>query len=115
MVDSDLDAFLSNERGEGEKTQKIIVIIIMRERNNSGYTEMHSINFYKFDDVTGKVTNGMLPVAFLSIGGNCEVGSDVCLALIHRDSVMFASFSSLRRLFISALRTSISCFSLWFS
>lgn len=31
MVDSDLDAFLSNERGEGEKTQKIIVII-MRER-----------------------------------------------------------------------------------
>lgn len=32
MVDSDLDAFLSNERGEGEKTQKIIVIIIMRER-----------------------------------------------------------------------------------
>lgn len=32
MVDSDFYTFLSNERGEGEKTQKIIVIIIMRER-----------------------------------------------------------------------------------
>lgn len=40
-----------------------------------------------------------------NIGGSCEFGSEACLALIHRDKVMLASFSNLLRLLISAFKT----------
>jgi len=55
--------------------------------------------------VTGKFTNERLGP--LNIGGSCELGCEACLALIHRDRVMLASFSSLRRLLISAFRTCV--------
>lgn len=62
---------------------------------------------------TGKVTKDMF--GFRSMGGSCGADSEACLALIHRDRVMLASFSSLLKLLISALSTSISCLSLPFS
>ena len=65
------------------------------------------------EEVTGKLTKDMF--GFLSIGGSCEEGSEACLALIQRESVMFASFSNRRKLFISAFNTSTSCFIFWFS
>lgn len=65
------------------------------------------------EEVTGKLTNGIL--GFLSIGGSCEEGSEVCLARIQSERVILASFSNRRKLFISAFNTSTSCFIFWFS
>lgn len=62
---------------------------------------------------TGKLTKETF--CPLSMGGSWAVGSDVCLARIHNDRVIFASFNSLLRLLISAFKTSTSCRSFWFS
>lgn len=63
---------------------------------------------------TGKLTKETFCPP-LSMGGSWAVGSDVCLARIHNDRVIFASFNSLLRLLISAFKTSTSCRSFWFS
>ena len=53
--------------------------------------------------VTGKFTNETFEP--LNMGGSWTFGSAACLALIHRDSVVLASFSNLLRLLISAFST----------
>ena len=53
--------------------------------------------------VTGKFTKERLGP--LSIGGSCALGSEACLAFIHSDKVMLASFSNRLRLLISAFST----------
>ena len=84
-------------------TYKIRMVWIVLKYISLLYTELE----------TGKLTKETF--CPLSIGGSWAVGSDVCLARIHNDRVIFASFNNLLRLLISAFKTSTSCRSFWFS